>query len=253
MERTDNGEDRGRHRRDGKGTDGRSHERPATYPQFRTNTTAARHMATRKRTARHSDTARHGISRHHGARHDTAYPGTMVRGEFIYGMARGTTVRDNTARHDTRHDGARQYEIRHDTTCGTMVRDIRHDMTRGMMARDNTARHDDTACGTMVRDNTARHDDTTCGTMVRDNTNEYGTKHGTIRYAARWRATIRTNTARDMARNTIRGTRCATIRTNEYGMKYEIRREILYAAQWCASELMARADSPEIKIRAIAQ
>ena len=33
MERTDNGEDRGRHRRDGKGTDGRSHERPATYPQ----------------------------------------------------------------------------------------------------------------------------------------------------------------------------------------------------------------------------
>ena len=161
--------------------------------RFRTNTTAARHMATRKRTARHSDTARHGISRarhsdtarhgisrHHGARHGTAYPGTMVRGEFIYGMARGTTVRDNTARHDTRHDGARQYEIRHDTTCGTMVRDIRHDMTRGMMARDNTARHDDTACGTMVRDNTARHDDTTCGTMVRDNTNEYGTKHGTI-------------------------------------------------------------------------
>ena len=138
------------------------------------------------------DIWRHGKERHdiairHGTaypghdiaiRHGTAYPGTTVRGTARHIPAPWCAASLFTAWHAARR-------------CAT----IRHGMTRG----------------TMVRDNTARHDDTTCGTMVRDNTNEYGTKHGTIRYAARWRATIRTNTARDMARNTIRGT---TVRDN---------------------------------------
>ena len=217
MERTDNGEDRGRHRRERK-----RHRRPVSRATSNIPTgfgrIRQRHDIWRHGKERHDIAIRHGTAypgHDIAIRHGTAYPGTTVRGTARHIPAPWCAASLFTAWHAARR-------------CAT----IRHGMTRGTMARDST-------------------------------------RYGTIRHAARWCATIRMNTERNTARYDTRhdgarqyerirheiwheiryaARRCATIRTNEYGMKYGIRREILYAAQWCASELMARADSPEIKI-----